>query len=84
MPLFKCEQCGTVENTACSNYWVRSYGLKEGTPTPPALCSACDPEIQEWHGMFDQEPATGYMLGADGFLYGPEEQPSHTKIIGPA
>ena len=60
MPLFKCSSCGCVENTACSNYWVRGDG--------PALCSACDPEIGVWHGLFRKRDAAEYVEGPDGFL----------------
>ena len=54
MPLFRCEQCGCVENTALSNYWTRDRDeqFNKIEPTPPALCSECDPEIGEWHGRF--------------------------------
>lgn len=52
MPLFRCEGCGAVENTALSNYWLRGY-----PPTKPALCSECDPEIGRWHGRFPKRDA---------------------------
>lgn len=26
----------------------------------PALCSACDPEIGQWHGQFPKTPAADY------------------------
>lgn len=58
MPLFKCEQCGCVENTALSNYWTRNLNwdrLPE-PPNHPALCSACDPKIGKWHNQFPQRP----------------------------
>src|SRR5262249_46789094 len=82
MPLFPCSQCGGVENTALSNYWVRGLDV---TPTPPPLCSACDPKIGAWHGEFPRRPAAGMLIGADGFLYAPAEvgQFRHVKMIGP-
>lgn len=49
MSLFRCEQCGCVENTALCLYWTRGDG--------PALCSACDPKIGAWHGVFEREDA---------------------------
>jgi hypothetical protein len=63
MPLFKCEQCGCVENTALSNYWTRNLVFTDNhvtatPPTNPALCSACDPKIGAWHGEFPQRPWT--------------------------
>ena len=67
MPLFKCEKCGCVENTATSNYWTADL---EGQPK---LCSECDPEIGKWHGQFSKDSATGWKLGSDGFLYSEEE-----------
>ncbi len=87
MPIFACQGCGVVENTALSNYWVRDLDVLraarrgEVLAMPPALCSACDPEIGEWHGSFPREDAGGYLLGADGFLYPPGHTPQHTKII---
>lgn len=44
MPLFQCSECGCIENTALSYYWLR-----DGRP---ALCSVCDPYIGRWHGRF--------------------------------
>lgn len=54
MSLYVCEECGSVENTALSNYHARNV---EGDGR--ALCSACDPDIGEWHGRFPQEPWNG-------------------------
>ena len=67
MPLFKCSKCACVENTACCLYWCRPDLKKD------PLCSACDPRISHWHGMFPQLPARGYKLGSDGFLYHPDQ-----------
>ncbi len=47
MPLFKCEKCGCVENTALCGYWWR--GNKK------ALCSECDPEFRRWHHRFPRK-----------------------------
>lgn len=47
MSLFVCEECGTVENTALSLYWMRGDGR--------ALCSRCDPQLGHWHGIFPRE-----------------------------
>lgn len=62
MPIFRCEKCGCVENTAPSGYWSRR---DKGV----ALCTQCDPEIKKWHGMFKRMSAKGLMLCSDGFLY---------------
>jgi hypothetical protein len=78
MPLFKCEKCGDVENTALCGYWWKKCNDE------PLLCSECDPEIGKWHGEFTKRGAGGLMLGEDGFLYSAEQPPRHTKLIGPA
>lgn len=67
MPLFECETCGVVENTAPSNYWMRKPGA-------PALCSECDPATKRWHGLFPRKLAKdgGYIKNARGFLVKPE------------
>jgi len=81
MPVFECDRCGCIENTATSNYWSRDF-LHEGE-NYPALCSECDPEIGKWHGEFKKELAKdkGLWVGEDGFLYDPEFPPHHTKLI---
>lgn len=43
MPLFICQKCGCIENTALGHYW----GHKE------KLCSECD--TGKWHGAFKKE-----------------------------
>jgi hypothetical protein len=43
MPLFICEKCQTIENTALGHYW----GEKE------KLCSEC--AFGKWHGRFPKE-----------------------------
>jgi hypothetical protein len=63
MPLFKCSKCGCVENTALCHYW--SARLRQS----PALCSACDPKIDKWHGEFPQESAQGWVIDERGFLW---------------
>lgn len=77
MPLFKCERCGCIENTATSNYWGRFLGEDGNDPVPPApaLCSACDPEIGKWHDIFLRQQASllGYKLANDGFIYNQDE-----------
>ena len=60
MSLYKCKNCGVVENTALAWSW----------PKPElALCSECDPDIGVWHGKFPREQADeNYVEGSDGFL----------------
>ena len=70
-----------MENTACSNYWSH----KDEKDDQRALCSGCDPIMgKKWHGNFPQHQASGYLIGADGFLYHPvdAERVTHTKIVG--
>jgi hypothetical protein len=35
----------------------------------PALCSACDPKIAEWHGQFPQESAENWIRDKRGLLF---------------
>ena len=56
MPLYECSKCHSVENTALTNFWWEH--LHEGNP---ALCSACDPEIGEWHGRFPRITAAEFL-----------------------
>ena len=50
MSLFQCEECGCRENTATCNYWIRDE--EESACKGRKLCSACDPDIGQWHGEF--------------------------------
>lgn len=65
MPIFKCEKCNMVENTAVSNFWTRPKGS-------PALCSECDPGIGKWHGRFERMSADGFVQKGD-YLVSKEE-----------
>ena len=77
MPLFQCSSCCCVENAALCNYWERQ--MKQ----LPRLCSACNPEIQQWHGYFPRQSAVGYFVDAGGHLWqSPEQPPSTYTIIG--
>lgn len=74
MPLFKCSRCTCVENTALGAYWTRK---------DEPLCSEC--ATGKWHGQFPKEPAAGWKLGDDGFLYLANGwKPSSVKIVGDA
>jgi len=53
MPLFVCDECNSVDNTATSHYWQSHMA---GTP---ALCSACDPKSGRWHDIFERETWDG-------------------------
>ena len=68
MPLFKCENCGCIENTALGHYWSKSMKDFKGTEWEKALCSECTPDTfpdgtscdkgGKWHGIFPKEQAT--------------------------
>ena len=68
MPLFKCQTCGCVENTALGDYWNAKHS--EGRAP---RCSECGKG--KWHGRFPKEDAdaAGYIEGNDGFIYKPAE-----------
>lgn len=69
MPIFRCDSCRSIENTAACRYWTRL--MME--PKPPMLCSACDPMIGKWHGIFERRQDETLIELSDGFLYHPEE-----------
>lgn len=77
MSAFPCRECGCVENTACCNYWsLRSDGK-------PLLCSACDPEIGQWHGQFERRSASGMQVDTEGHLWSLGAiPPRHLTILG--
>ena len=68
MGLFRCSQCGCVENTALSRYW------KDRQERQPPRCSACDPRIGAWHGQFPRQDAraAGYQQDQYGSLWSPQ------------
>jgi hypothetical protein len=81
MPLFPCRQCLAVENTACCNYWFRKSNEK------PLLCSACDPQIGKWHGVFKKRSAIGMYVDNQGHLWSAAsvedgDVPQHYTILG--
>lgn len=64
MSLFKCENCGVVENTALCGFIYRDKDTKEiledtrGHCVERALlCSQCNPQLKQWHGVFPREDA---------------------------
>jgi len=60
MPLFICDKCQAVENTALGQYW----GEKEGN----RLCSEC--ARGRWHGKFPKKKydSKKWKKGEDNFL----------------
>jgi hypothetical protein len=75
MPLFRCDKCGCIENTALGNYWMPHLEGK------PALCSECD--TGTWHGKFDKKDAAGMRIDQRGFLWEDDEQmPATCRMVG--
>ena len=83
MPLFICDCCGAVDNTACGgNYWHGRYFAEGKGINPehsPALCCKC--YTGKWHDHFPYEICTQEVflkIGASNFVYwmdGSEPQP---------
>lgn len=79
MPLFECEECHCVENTATGRYWGQKHKAL------PVLCSEC--HTGEWHGRFPKQPAAGMLIDQDGHLWSKGQVdagvlPKHYKIVG--
>ena len=66
MPLFICDGCGCVENTASSDFWIQR---REGLPD--RRCSKC--RTGKWHGRFPQRPYAGQKVISPSV---PPEHPS--------
>lgn len=68
MSLYQCDKCGCIENTATANFWFRN---DKGSACKGAkLCSACDPDINKWHGQFKRMylPRGQFVKDAQGNL----------------
>ena len=76
MSLFKCSSCGCVEDTAI----MIRLGRRHIDPNRKALCSECDPKIEQWHGQFEKRSAEGMYIDSEGFLWDSEELcPRHLR-----
>lgn len=64
MSLFACEKCNSVENTALCG-WAETYSGAgcQRIGRRHLICSACNPDIGKWHGLFPREDAdeAGYV-----------------------
>ncbi len=71
MPLFICDVCSSIENTALSAYdFADTLRWKDASLNGKHLCSECTPPVTEdgrvhgyceggvWHGKFPKEIAT--------------------------
>jgi hypothetical protein len=64
MPLFVCDRCGCVDNTACGGtYWTKEHNEKyfDNVRNGEALCAECTPHDGGgvWHNRFPQEAWDG-------------------------
>lgn len=95
MPLYCCEDCGCVENTALGFYWLRTSELWPEEFRGKQLCSECGPllyadgepsDFGKWHGRFEKKSATGYLIDNWGFLWPPDMDlsrlPKDYRIVG--
>lgn len=66
MPVFQCESCGCVENTALTGYWTRNRpNVTRAEDLGKCLCSACthptypdgsnNPRAGKWHNRFKRQ-----------------------------
>jgi hypothetical protein len=64
MPLFLCDRCDAVENTALGRFWV--------PVGEPRICSACS--TGKWHGLFPQQfgAEAAALIGVQQFIHPPE------------
>jgi len=82
MPLFECSECHSVDNTALTGFWWNVMHDNK-----PAQCSACDPEIGEWHGKFPRLTLEQYRekypkAGPDAVQYTVEEVTKmHAELV---
>lgn len=70
MPVFACENCGCVENTAVSG------GYRQRMRGAQMRCAKCDPARGRWHGQFPRKHTREYALhvGPDRMLYSPDDE----------
>lgn len=68
MPLFVCDECGCVDNTATGFYWTYlcdKHAFKDESKNGKALCCECAPQEYsdgsicerhgKWHGYFPKQ-----------------------------
>ena len=66
MPLFVCDCCGCVENTALGRF----KQMMDDKDVEPSLCSKC--LTGKWHGKFEYELCTRELfeeIGERNFIY---------------
>lgn len=96
MSLYRCQQCGCVENTAFGFHAIRYWPEWPDDIRGRALCSACGPSqfktgastgFGKWHDRFEKKPATGYWVDQQGSLWSQGQidagmLPVHFRIFG--
>lgn len=85
MPLFICEICSAIENTALGNYWGKKHiNFKDSSFDGKALCSECTPpefsdgsidrDAGRWHNKFPKEKFDSAKHDPRDYLNGPTEK----------
>lgn len=82
MPLFVCDKCKAIENTATGHYWGKDQDYFGNSLLGMALCSECTPDKfaagepnedgGKWHGHFPKDTATPELIrkiGEKNFIY---------------
>ena len=78
MPLYRCESCGCVENTATGFFYGKDEPHWPDDVRGKAPCSACGPSREPegtptgfgvWHGQFPRRSAVGMLIDQRGHLW---------------
>ena len=86
MPLYRCQTCGCVENSALGFYWSRDHTMWPAPYRGKELCSQHGPPEDiyhnptpwgKWHGQFAQRSASGMLIDQHGHLWTPEQVENH-------
>ncbi|CAG9183872.1 hypothetical protein [Cupriavidus pampae] len=95
MPLFRCDTCGCVENTAMGLFHDRDADYWPENVRGRVLCSACAPATRAdgqatgygaWHGQLARRAAAGMLVDQRGHLWHRDEtgRPASVQIGGEA
>ena len=82
MPLYRCSQCGCVENTATGRFWGQTWAIRKGD-SDGCKCSEC--LTGTWHGRFPKTSADGMVEDEGGFIWMEDEikngiSPLHNRV----
>lgn len=93
MPLIVCDECGGIDNTAYTNWWVRNRSeMWPQDKVGKVLCSVHIPSERldgsktrfdgTWHGTFDRDHIADYKDNLDAIInYNPN---THGKMEKPS